>query len=141
MSYEDEFIDVHEGGEFSWLQRIADHLKLRGFRYEAHGDNIRIVIKSGFMLDFSSELEGLCFYTRTLLPLGDDYHEIDDYIKRARVFLEISSLMKRPVKYYIDDSLDQYVILNAKKCYKTFEEVIEIIDRLYDYFAKEKNSE
>ncbi len=133
MGYEDEFRDVHEGGEFSWLQRIADYIKFRGFRYEAHGDNIRIIFGRGFTIDFGSEPGGLCFYTRTLLPLGDDYEEFNEYLELYKLFIKITSLLKRPVKYYIDESLTNYVILNAKSCYETPDEIIKAIDRFYDY--------
>jgi len=133
LGYENEFRDVHEGGEFSWLQRIADHIKYRGFRYEAHGDNIRIILGKGFTIDFGSEPDGLCFYTRTLLPIGDDYDELSNYLDSLRLFTIVTALFKRPVKYYIDDSLGNFIILNAKSCYKTPEEIIKVIDRFYDY--------
>jgi hypothetical protein len=134
---EEEYIDVHEGGREYWLQKIADHIKLRGFRYEAHGDNIRIILERGVTIDFGSEPEGLCFYSRVVLPSGDDHDEINDYISDISIFIKIASIMPRPVSYVVDESMSDYKILNMKRCFKSFEEVINVIDRLYDHFSQE----
>jgi len=45
--------------------------------------------------------------------------------------------MPRPVSYVVDESMSDYKILNMKRCFKSFEEVINVIDRLYDHFGQE----
>jgi hypothetical protein len=44
MELSDEYVDVHEGGELSWMQRISNIVRIYGHRIEAHGDAARIVI-------------------------------------------------------------------------------------------------
>ncbi|MEL9929767.1 MAG: hypothetical protein QXE32_05575 [Sulfolobales archaeon] len=124
----EEFIDVHEGGESSWLQKLSDHIRLRGFRYEAHGDNMRIILAGGMTIDLESGSEGICFSTRTILPRGGDASEVGDYIDLMRLFLKITSLMPEGVVYVVDSSLESYNILNARRCVKTLEEAMRIID-------------
>jgi len=37
MELSDEYVDVHEGGELSWMQRISNIVRIYGHRIEAHG--------------------------------------------------------------------------------------------------------
>ncbi|MEZ0290870.1 MAG: hypothetical protein ABWJ42_07275 [Sulfolobales archaeon] len=134
---EEEYIDVHEGGESSWLQKIADHIKLREFRYEAHGDNMRIILERGVTIDLESGGEGICFSTRTVLPRGDDFSEAEEYIKDASVFLRVVSLLPAVVEYIVDTSLESYIILNARRCVKEPEKAIELIDRFANHLLKQ----
>ncbi|MCC6031201.1 MAG: hypothetical protein LM586_06115, partial [Desulfurococcales archaeon] len=68
---------------------------------------------------------------------GDDHDEINDYISDISIFIKIASIMPRPVSYVVDESMSDYKILNMKRCFKSFEEVINVIDRLYDHFSQE----
>lgn len=116
---EDELVEVHEGGELSWMQRLADLVRALGHRIETHGDAARIVV--GDLLIDVGPLEGLyCFQLHLELPVASgSAASVDEIIGRAVKIYRAVSAVGGPVRYVLDDSLGDLSVVHINRCYRS----------------------
>ncbi len=114
----DEFIDVHEGGELSWMQRISNMVKSYNQRIEAHGDAARIIV-GDIMIDIGPMDSKICLQAHLELPLGRESGvQLEELVERvSRVYRAIYAI-KGPFSYVLDDSLPDLGLVHVVKCYE-----------------------
>ncbi|MEM0438922.1 MAG: hypothetical protein QXX84_06195 [Sulfolobales archaeon] len=115
---DDEYIDVHEGGELSWMQRISNMVKSYNHRIEAHGDAARIVA-GGSVFDIGPMGNKICVQAHLELPIGSETGiQIDELIERVRRVYRALYAIKGPFNYVLDDSLSELGLVHIVKCYE-----------------------
>ncbi len=115
---EDEYIDVHEGGELSWMQRISNTVRSYNHRIEAHGDAARVVI-GDTLIDIGPMGSKICLQTHLELPIGRESGvQLEDLIERVeRIYRALYSI-NGPFNYTLDDSLPDLRLVHVIKCYE-----------------------
>ncbi len=128
---EDEFIDVHEGGELSWMQKISNAARLRGLSIEAHGDVARIIIGEGLSIDIGQSSGKPCVFMHIPLPQGNEDPEyIDELSRSIKKVYEIASRLGGPFSYQLDASLQDLGVVHIIKCFDNPWEMADKIERV-----------
>ncbi|HWQ17014.1 MAG TPA: hypothetical protein VNL13_04185 [Sulfolobales archaeon] len=131
MGFEDdEYIDVHEGGELSWMQRISNMVKSYNHRIEAHGDAARIVA-GGSLLDIGPMGNKICLQAHLELPIGSDAGiQIDELVERVESIYRALYTIKGPFTYVLDDSLSELGLVHIVKCYEKPEDLEKDLEEI-----------
>jgi hypothetical protein len=124
MELSDEYIDVHEGGELSWMQRISDIVKIYGYRIEAHGDAARVVI-GDTSIDIGPFEGKICFQAHLELPVSHrSGASLEDLVRRVEKVYRAVYSVDGPFTYVLDDSLGDFGVVHILKCYEKPEKLI-----------------
>lgn len=130
MEGEEEYIDVHEGGELSWMQRVSDLVRIYGHRIEAHGDAARIVIGET-SLDIGPFEGKICFQAHLELPTGSDAGApLEDLIKKAEKVYRAVYTVRGPLRYVLDDSLGGFGLVHILKCYDSPADLVRDLEAM-----------
>jgi hypothetical protein len=115
---DEEFVDVHEGGELSWMQRISNLVRLYGRRIEAHGDSARIVIGDS-SIDLGTIEGRACLQAHLELPISRSSGvDLEDLLKRVIETYRAIYTVQGAFKYILDDSLGDFKVVHIVKCYE-----------------------
>ncbi|MDT7889753.1 MAG: hypothetical protein RQ885_12390 [Desulfurococcales archaeon] len=131
MDLGDEYIDVHEGGELSWMQKISDMVKIYGHRIEAHGDAARIVLNN-ISIDIGPFEGKICLQAHLELPVSHSSGiQLEDLVERVeKVYRTIYSI-DGPLTYVLDDSLGDLSLIHILRCYEKPDNLIRDLEAIF----------
>lgn len=130
MGLGDEYVDVHEGGELSWMQRISDIVRIYGHRIEAHGDAARIVIGET-SIDIGPFEGKICFQAHLELPVSHrSGAQLEDLVSRVEKVYRAVYSIDGPFTYVLDDSLGDFGVVHIMKCYEKPESLIRDLEAM-----------